>query len=148
MIRHLVAATITMAAGAPAADSLTPGRWDIRSSTTEMSVPGLPSFIARMMQGRSKVEHKRLGKGEGVEALLAPDPKAKCHVDVQRVAAGTYHQALTCPQKDGQAVQVIRTGSYDKTGFAGVATITGKTAKGPMRIVLAQRASRSAADQS
>lgn len=139
----LTAALITLPSAAFAADqALAPGRWDVTSTTVEMSVPGLPAFVARMMQGKSKAEHKRLSAGQGVEALIAPDPKAGCHVDVQHVADGKYDQALTCPQKRGGPAHVSRAGTYDKTGFVGRATITGTTPKGPLRIVLSQRAAR------
>jgi hypothetical protein len=94
------------------------------------------------MKGKSKAEHKRLTANQGVEALIAPDPKARCRVDVQHVAGGKYDQVLTCPQKRGEPVRVARAGTYDNTGFVGRATVTGTTAKGPMRIVLAQRATR------
>jgi hypothetical protein len=39
-------------------------------------------------------------------------------------------------------VRVTQAGTYDKTGFEGRATVTGPTAKGPMRTVLIQRAAR------
>lgn len=138
------AATIVMVSTAAlAADQApTPGRWGVTSTTVEMTVPGLPGFVARMMRGKSKTERKHLAVGEGIEALIAPDPKAGCHVDSQHVAVGKYDQTLTCPQKRSEAVRVIRAGTYDKSGFAGRATVTGTTAKGPMRIVLDQRAAR------
>jgi hypothetical protein len=143
MIRLLAAALIVLPSAALAADqALAPGRWDVTSTTVEMSVPGLPGFVARMMQGKSKAEHKRLSAGQGVEVLLAPDPKARCHVDAQHVADGKYDQTLTCPQKRGEPVHVARAGTYDKTGFVGRVTVTGTTSKGPMRIVLNQRAAR------
>jgi len=143
MFRYLAAAIILLPAAASAADQgLAPGKWDVTSTTVEMSVPGLPGFIARMIQGKSRAEHKRLPAGQSVEALLAPDPTAKCHVDVQHAADGRYDQMLTCPQKRGEPVHVTRTGTYDATGFVGRATVTGTTTKGPMRIVLDQRAAR------
>jgi hypothetical protein len=143
MFRSLAAALIILPSAALAVDqALAPGSWDVTSTTVEMSVPGLPGFVARMMQGKAKAERKRLSAGQGMDALIAPDPKARCHVDVQHVADGKYHQALTCPQKRGEPVHVTREGTYDKTGFVGRATVTGTTAKGPMRIVLNQRAAR------
>jgi hypothetical protein len=143
MIRSLAAALIVLPSNALAADqALAPGSWDVTSTTLDMSVPGLPGFIARMMKGKSKTERKRLSAGQGVEALIAPDPKARCHVDVQNVADGKYNQTLTCPQKSGAPVHVTRAGVYDKTGFVGRATVTGGTTKGAMRIVLSQRAAR------
>jgi hypothetical protein len=138
MIRYLAAASMLLCAAANAADTtVAPGKWDVRSTTVDMSVPGMPTFVARMMRGKSKVEHKRLAAGQGVEALLAPDPKANC-----RIADGRYRQTLTCPQKRGQPVQVTRAGSYSQKGFAGDATVAGRTDKGPMRISLTQRATR------
>jgi len=143
MLRSLAVALIVLPSAALADDrAMAPGRWDVTSVTVDMAVPGMPGFVARMMRGRSKTEHKRLSAGQGTEALLAPDPKARCHVDTQRVADGRYEQALTCPQKRGEPVQVTRKGNYDTKGFTGQATVTGKTSKGPMRIVLNQRASR------
>lgn len=77
-----------------------------------------------------------------MEALIAPDPKARCQVEAQYVGDGKYNQALTCPQKRGETVRVTRAGTYDKTGFVGQATVTGTMSKGPMRILLNQRAAR------
>ena len=143
MLRSFAAALVMLPTAGIAADqAFAPGSWDVTSTTVDMSVPGLPGFIARMMRGKSKTEHKRLSTGQGIEALIAPDPKARCHVEVQRVVDGKYNQALTCPRKRGEPVHVSRAGSYDRTGFVGQATITGMTSKGPMRIVLNQRAAR------
>jgi hypothetical protein len=144
MFRSLASAFIVLPSAALAADqALAPGSWDVTSTTVEMSVPGLPGLVARMMQGKSKKERKRLSTGQGVEALIAPDPKARCRVDVQHVADGKYDQALTCPQKRGGPVHVTRAGTYDKSGFVGRATVAGATSRGPIRIVLDQRAARS-----
>ncbi|WP_375429106.1 DUF3617 domain-containing protein [uncultured Sphingomonas sp.] len=143
MFRQLAAALFLLpCATLAAAPALAPGSWAITSTTVAMSVPGLPRFMARMMEGKSKTHRKRLLAGHGMEALIAPDPKERCHIDVQRVADGKYNQTLTCPQKRGQPVQVVRSGTYDGTGFVGRATVTGTTAKGSMRIVLNQRATR------
>lgn len=95
-----------------------------------------------MVTGRSKAEHKRLTAGQGVDALLAPDPKAHCHLGEQRVADGRYLQLLTCPQKQGEPLKIVRSGTYDAAGFVGQAAITGTTPKGPINIVLDQRARR------
>ncbi|MEG8042576.1 DUF3617 family protein [Sphingomonas sp. LR59] len=108
----------------------------------DIAIPGAPGFILRMMRGKSKAEHKRLPRAQGVEALLVPDPKAGCRVDSQRIADGRYAQALTCPQKRGEPMQIARAGTYDGNGFVGQATVTGTTPKGAMRIVLNQRAAR------
>lgn len=118
------------------------GRWDVTSKVVEFAAPGVPGFLASMIRGKSKAEHKRLKAGEGVEALLAPDPKAKCRVDAQRVADGRYSQALTCPQQNGGSLQIARAGIYGATGFSGRAIVSGMTPKGAMRIVLDQRALR------
>jgi hypothetical protein len=143
MSRTIAAALIMLSSASVAeAQALAPGSWDVTSTTVEMVVPGLPGFIARMMQGKSKAEHKRLSAGQGIEGLIAPDPTARCRVDAQHLANGKYDQTLTCPQKKGEPVQVVRSGTYDASGFVGQATVTGKTAKGPMRIVLNQRAAR------
>ena len=127
---------------AAAAQAVQPGAWDVTSTVSELSIPGVPGFLQRMARGRSKAEHKRLAAGEGVDALLAPDPKARCRVDSQVVADGRYAQALTCPQKKGDPVHIARAGTYDAAGFAGRATVTGTTPKGALRISLDQRASR------
>jgi hypothetical protein len=143
MFRSVAAALLVLPSAAIAGDQvLAPGSWDVTSTTVDMSVPGMPAFLARMMQGKSKTEHKRLSAGQGMEALIAPDPKARCHVDVQHLAQGKYEQVLTCPQKRGEPVHVTRAGTYDTTGFVGRATVTRTTSKGPMRIVLNQRAKR------
>lgn len=141
MHRPIAIALILAPAGA-AAQAVPPGAWDVTSTVRELSVPGVPGFLQRMARGRSKAEHKRLSAGQGVEALLAPDPAARCHVDSQIVAAGRYAQALTCPQKRGGSLTIARAGTYDAAGFAGTATVTGATPKGPLHIALDQRAAR------
>jgi hypothetical protein len=121
---------------------LATGRWDVTSTVVELDVPGVPGFLARMMRGKSKAEHKRLTSGQGIELLLTPDPKAQCRVNSQKLADGRYAQALTCPQKRGDPMHIARAGTYDRTGFVGEAIVTGNTPKGPMKIVLNQRAAR------
>lgn len=135
LLSFLVPATVS-------AQAIPPGAWDITSTVADLAVPGVPGFVARMIRGKSKSEHKRLAVGQGVEALLAPDPKARCRLDGQRVADGQYMQTLTCPQKQGDPVHIARAGTYNATGFTGRATVTGATSKGPLRIVLDQRATR------
>ena len=99
----------------PAAASsqvIQPGAWDVTSKVVDLTVPGMPGFIARMVRGKSRAEHKRVIAGQGVEALLAPDPKARCRVDGERIANGRYEQALTCPQKTGDPLHIPRAGTY------------------------------------
>lgn len=136
------AAVLVLLPATALAQVVPPGGWDVTSTVVDLTAPGVPGFIARMVRGKSKAEHKHLTSGQGIEALLAPDPKAQCRVDSQVVMNGRYAQALTCPQKKGDPVHIARSGTYDTTGFVGRATVTGTTAKGPMRVVLDQRAAR------
>ena len=46
------------------------------------------------------------------------------------------------PQKGGEPMRIVRSGTYDASGFRGEARVTGSTRKGPMHIVLQQRAAR------
>jgi hypothetical protein len=126
------------------AQALQPGAWDVTSTVVDLTIPGVPGFIQRMIKGKSKAEHKRLLSGQGIEALLAPDAKAQCHIDDQRIFDGHYAQALSCPQKKGDAMRIARVGTYDAKGFTGRATVSGATAKGPISIVLDQSARRKA----
>ena len=141
-MRYLLALAVLSMSVAAAAQTLQPGDWDVRSTVVQLAVPGVPGFLQRMARGRSKAERKRLAVGQGVEALLAPDPKANCRVESQRVADGRYSQTLLCPQKKGEPMRVSRAGTYDGSGFAGRATVSGTTPKGPITIVLDQRAAR------
>jgi hypothetical protein len=138
----LCALTLALCPAAASAQALPPGAWDVTSTVVEFAMPGVPGFVARMIRGRSKSEHKRLATDQGVEALLAPDPKARCHIDSQHIGGGQYTQALTCPQKQGEPMHIARAGTYDAAGFAGRATVAGTTPKGPLHIVLDQRAAR------
>lgn len=98
--------------------------------------------MAAMMRGKSKAERKQLIAGQSIEALIAPDPKAHCRIDNQRITDGRYTQTLSCPQKQGDPLHVARAGTYTADGFTGRATMTGITPKGPIRIVLDQQAMR------
>ncbi|MBB3472082.1 DUF3617 family protein [Sphingomonas sp. BK345] len=119
-----------------------PGAWDVVSKVVDITVPGVPGFLVRMARGKSKAEHKRVSQGQGVDALLAPDPEARCRIESQSVADGRYAQTLACPQKKSTPLHIVRSGSYDASGFAGQAIVTGTTPKGALRITLDQRASR------
>lgn len=119
-----------------------PGAWNVVSRVVDITVPGVPGFLVRMARGKSKAEHKRVAQGQRVDALLAPDPKARCRIESQSVADGRYAQTLACPQKKGAPLQIVRSGSYDASGFAGQAIVTGTTPKGALHIILDQRASR------
>jgi hypothetical protein len=122
-----------------------PGAWDVRSKLVDLTIPGVPSFFVRMARGKTKVEHKQISAGQGIEALLAPDPKAQCRIESQTVTNRHYAQTLTCPQKKGGPMRIVRLGSYNATGFAGQAVVTGSTPNGTLRIVLDQQASHVAA---
>lgn len=135
-------ATAPVRAQAVQAQPVQPGDWDVTSKVVDLAMPGIPGFVVRMMRGKSKAERKRVVAGQGIEALLAPDPKAQCRIDSQRIADGRYAQALRCPQKHGEPMHISRMGTYDATGFVGQATVTGTTPKGAVRIVLEQRASQ------
>ena len=139
MLRCL-APIIVLIPAAAACQTVAPGSWDVTSRVVDFAVPGVPGFVARMIRGKSKAEHKRLVAGQGIAELLAPDPKAHCRIEAQRIADGRYAQTLTCPQPHGEAMHVARIGTYDGAGFAGRATLTGSTPKGPVRIALDQHA--------
>lgn len=129
------------------AQSIAPGRWTVKSTAVDLDIPGAPKFLLRMAKGRSKSEEKCVTPERartGVAALLAPDPKAQCHVDAIEIGAGRYRQVLSCPQKKGAPMKITRVGTYDATGFAGGVQMQGVTPKGPMRITLDQRATRAA----
>lgn len=140
MIKYLLLALATLSDTA-AAQVMQPGDWDVTSKVVDITVPGVPGFLVRMMKGKSKAERKRLSSGQGIETLLAPDPKAQCRIDSQHVVGGRYTQTLSCPQKKGDWMRINRTGTYDATGFTGRATVNGTTPKGILNIVLDQRAS-------
>jgi hypothetical protein len=142
-IKCLVAALLLLPAPV-LGQALQPGAWDVTSTVVDLTVPGVPGFIQRMIKGKSKAERKQLAAGQGIEALLVPDPKARCRVDDQRIAGGRYSQTLSCPQKKGDAMNIVRAGTYDAVGFDGRATVRGTTAKGPVSIILDQRARRKA----
>ena len=59
-----------------------------------------------------------------------------------RIADGRYAQTLTCAQKSGPPIQIKRAGTYDTSGFAGRLEMAGQTPKGPMSIILDQKAVR------
>lgn len=138
LLTFILVALVTATSG----QNLPLGRWEIRSTVVEFSVPGVPGFLQRMAKGRSSAEHKTLTAGQGVEALLAPDPKARCTVEAQTISDGRYSQSLMCPQKQGTPVRIVRAGTYDQAGFVGQASVVGATVKGPLRIVLSQQAVR------
>lgn len=140
MLKRLIASLLLIAA-APV-QPLQAGRWDVTSKVVEFVAPGVPGFVARMIRGKSRAEHKRLTSGEGVESLLLPDPKARCRVDSQIIGGGRYAQTLACPQKKGGPLRIDRSGTFDANGFVGRATVSGTTPKGALRIVLDQRAVR------
>ncbi|WP_445191905.1 DUF3617 domain-containing protein [Sphingomonas sp. Tas61C01] len=141
MSKYLPLLLLSTAAGA-SAETIPPGRWDVTSTVVELSLPGVPGFIQRMIKGKSKAERKLVSSGQGIDALIAPDPKARCTVETQQTSAGRYAQALSCPQKGGTPIRVLRSGTYDAAGFRGEATVSGSTPKGPMRMVLRQQAAR------
>ena len=142
IILKVFVAVLAVTPAAVTAQSLQSGSWDVTSKVVDLTVPGLPTIFVHMIRGKSKAEHKRLAAGDGVEALLAPDPKAQCRVESQGIADGRYVQALTCPQKHGEPLHIARAGTYTSTGFVGRASITGATPKGAMSITLDQRAVR------
>ena len=98
----VAAALTTLLPTAATAQAVQPGAWDVTSTIVELSVPGVPGFIQRMVRGRSKAEHKRLAAGESVAALLAPDPKAHCRVESQTIDGGRYAPNRRLPTEEGR----------------------------------------------
>ncbi|MEG3163820.1 DUF3617 family protein [Sphingomonas sp. PB2P19] len=141
MLRHIILVLALSSAGA-SAEPIRPGKWAITSTVVDVSLPGVPGFIQRMIKGKSKAERKLVSAGQGIEALLTPDPKAHCKVETQHVASSRYAQALSCPQKGGEPMRIVRSGTYDASGFRGEATVAGSSRKGPVHMVLQQRAAR------
>jgi hypothetical protein len=142
MIQTALSTLLLLAATGASVPTMAPGRWDVTSTVVDASLPGVPGFVVRMIRGKAKAEHKRLAAGQGMEALLAPDPKAQCRVDSQRIEGGRYSQTLSCPQKQGEPLRIVRTGTYDAAGFVGRASIAGTSPKGAMTMMLDQRAVR------
>ena len=141
MIAIFVIALVAQSGGG-AAPLVQAGSWNVTSKVIDLTIPGLPGFLARMARGKSKAERKQIAAGQGIKDLLAPDPKAKCRIESQSIADGRYDQVLACPQKDGEPMRITRSGSYNATGFTGQAIVNGTTPKGSLRIILDQRASR------
>ncbi len=141
-MRKLLLLVLLATPGVAAAQAIQPGRWDVVSTMADLVVPGAPGFIVRMMRGKSSAEHKCVTPDQaktGVAALLAPDPKAQCHVDSLQIVGGHYAQTLTCPQKKGPPMQLTRSGTYDAAGFVGRAKMAGPTPKGLMTATIDQR---------
>jgi hypothetical protein len=131
-----------------AAQAVTPGNWDVKSTAVDLTIPGTPGFMLRMMKGRSKTEHKCLLPEQarlGAAGLFVPDPKAKCSVERSQVSAGHIDQVMMCPQKKGEPMRVVRSGTYGSAVFTARMTMTGQTPKGPMRVVIDQAGTRTAA---
>ena len=77
-----------------------------------------------------------------VAALFVPKPEARCTVERAQFAGGRIDHVMTCPQKKGPPMRIVRAGSYGATGFTARMTMTGDTDKGAMRIVADQVAAR------
>jgi hypothetical protein len=143
LMPSLIGAMLLFFPAAVAAQAMPTGKWDVTSTAVDLDIPGAPSFLLRMMKGRSKSEHKCLSPGQagsGVAALLTPDPKAQGEVDSLQLESGHYRQTLTCPQKSGSPIRINRSGTYDASGFAGRLDMIGQTPKGAMHIILDQKA--------
>jgi hypothetical protein len=142
-MRKLIGVALFALPGAALAQAVQPGAWVITSRAVTLDIPGAPALLLRMLKGRSKSERKCVSPEQasnGVAALLVPDPKAQCHMDSQQIASGLYHQALTCPQKQGSPIRITRNGTYDASGFTGRLDMGGQTPKGTMSITLDQKA--------
>lgn len=125
------------------AQAIPAGRWDIVSTAVDLQIPGAPAFLLRMMKGKSKSEHKCIladQAGNGVAALLLPDPKVQCRVDSLQITDGRYKQTVSCPQKSGPAIRIERTGVYGASGFSGRLVMASETTKGTINITLDQKA--------
>jgi hypothetical protein len=142
-MRRLVGFAFLVLPATALAQAIPAGKWDVTSTAVDLDIPGAPSFLLRMLKGRSKSERKCVSAEQastGVAALLAPDPKAQCKVGSLQISDGRYRQALTCPQKSGPPIQITRSGTYDALGFAGHLEMAGQAPKGPMHITLEQKA--------
>lgn len=145
-MRRYILFALVLVPGMAAAQAIEPGRWDVVSTAVELVVPGTPGFLLRMMKGRSKTEHKCVvpaAAQTGVGALLTPDPKAQCHVDSLHIGDGRYAQTLTCPQKKGDPMHIMRSGTYTAAGFSGRMKMAGPTSKGPLAVTIDQSATHS-----
>ncbi len=142
MIRALpLILLLPAAADAPA---IRAGGWANTITVREVVAPGVPGFLLRTAKGKSrtmKVCIPPQAAATGPAALLAPDPKAKCTVERQAMAAGRYEQVLSCPQKSGAPLRVERTGRYDANGLTGQVSMAGTGPKGSFRFAGDQRVS-------
>ena len=144
-MRHTVLLLALLVPAAGAAQSLPPGSWAIKSTAVELVIPGAPGFVLKMMRGKSRTERKCLPPAQaqtGVAALFVPKPEAKCTVERAQFAGGRIDHAMSCPQKKGPPMSILRTGTYGPNGFTARMTMTGQTYKGAMRIVADQVATR------
>ncbi len=147
----ILSVLIVVSAGAaaqPAQAPVQPGEWTATVTVREMVVPGAPSFLLSMAIGKSRDEKKCITPelaARGAVSLLAPDPKANCTVERQQVAGGRYEQILSCPQRRGTPMRVVRQGSYDANGLRGTAVMTGPSEKGAVRIAADQVVRRTGA---
>lgn len=133
--------------GIAAAQAIQPGNWDVRSTAVDLVVPGTPAFMLKMAKGKSKTERRCVtpeNAAEGIAVVLAPDAKSNCRQNSSQASGGRFEQVLSCTQKSGAPLRVIRTGSYDTAGFTARLIMTGQTSRGAMRVVMDQTARNTA----
>lgn len=119
----------------------------MKSTAVDLTIPGAPGFLVRMMRGKSRTEHKCLipeQASAGIASLFVPKPEAKCRVERAQIAGGRIDHVMFCPQKQGEPLRVERAGVYTASGFTARMTMAGRTLKGPMRIVADQVGTRTA----
>ncbi len=110
-----------------AAQSVTPGKWEITTTVQSMEMPGAPPGIAAMMKGRPiRVTHCLTAE----EAAKGPQEMMKSRKECQftrySMSGGKLSSEMVCRQGGG-TMTATSTGSFSPTDFttSGRSVMTG-----------------------
>ena len=117
-MRHpLLFALLAAVPALAAAQSVTPGKWEITNTVESMDMPGAPPGIAAMMKGHPiKVSHCVTPE----EAARGPQDMMKSRKECQftrySMAGGKLSSEMVCKQGGG-TMTAVSTGSVTATSF-------------------------------
>ena len=135
-MRRLLPAVLLLIAAAPTGDPpIQPGQWEATSTATSIQVPGIPGFIALMMQ-KPQVEKRCIAPEDAKRGpIQALRNRKGCTVQTDVMTKDAFDFATLCPEKDGAQSTIHMWGRFTPTSYTASGTIRGTGGKkGDIRI--------------
>ncbi len=128
-------AALGLPAAVYAANTLTPGKWQITGKVVSMEMPGMPAGAAKMMAGRPFQHSYCLtpeDAAKGAKEMLANSTRDDCTYTKFDMKGGKLDAVMHCRSPQGD-MNMSMSGDYGPTAYSSTSTMVIEGPQGTMK---------------